>query len=112
MDLDLQKVLENIRQADTDDLIDRITAYRAGMEIDAIDMIEQELHRRRVRQSEIDDYRAECVRECLFNADGAAKMCSLCRKPAVEERWAWHRIMGTVPIMPRRMRFCKTHLAS
>ena len=48
MELDLQKLLLNIRRADTDGLLDQITAFRAGMEPDAIDVIEQELHRRRV----------------------------------------------------------------
>src|SRR6266511_1668358 len=109
MQWDPQKLLANIRAADTDDLLDRITAYRAGMEPEAIDMIEAELHRRGVRQDEIDAYRQECERECLFHADGTAKMCSLCRKPAVKEGWGWHRLLGKIPIMLRPMRYCRTH---
>lgn len=109
MEWDLQKVVANICQADTDDLIDRITAYRAGLESEAIEMIENELQRRSVSEAEIQVYRQQCQTECLFHTDGTAKMCSFCRKPAVTEKWGWHRLLDKIPLLPRRMRYCKEH---
>jgi hypothetical protein len=111
MEWDDEKLLLNIREADTDDLLARITAYRAGMEPAAIDLIEQELHRRGVTAAQILDQAEACRRECVFEANGIAKMCSSCRRPAVGEGWGWHRILGKVPIIPRWLRFCKVHQA-
>jgi hypothetical protein len=109
MHFDEQKLLKDLRAADTEDLIDRVTAFRAGMEPEAVDLIEAELHRRGVGMEKIGGYREECLRECLFNDDGTAKVCSFCRRPAVKEGWGWHRLMGKIPIMPRWLRYCKQH---
>ncbi len=109
MEWDPQTVLLNIRKADTDDLIDRVTVYRAGMEPEAIALIEDELHRRGVKEGEIDAYLQKCRLECLFQPDGIAKMCSFCRKPAVRQAWGWHRLLGKVPVLPRYLRYCKEH---
>jgi hypothetical protein len=43
---ELDVVRENARAAPTDDLLDRVTAYRAGMEPEALRVIEEELARR------------------------------------------------------------------
>jgi hypothetical protein len=109
MDWNAQKVRENIQKADTDDLIDRVTAYRAGMEPEAIDMIEWELRGRGIQQWQIDEHRAACEAECLYHVDGAAIMCSLCRRPAVVRRWGWHRLWGMLPIFMRPMYYCREH---
>ena len=109
MEWNAQKVLVNVHKADSDDLLDRVTVYRAGMEPEALAMIEGELHRRGVTSAQIDAYRQECERQCLYHNDGTAKMCSLCRRPAVQEGWGWHRLMGKIPIVPRWMRYCKDH---
>src|SRR5436190_477070 len=102
-----QKMLENIRAADTDDLLDRVTVFRANMEPEAVDLIEGELRRRGVGPKKIDAYREDCLRECLYHYDGTAKVCSFCRKPAVKEGWGWHRMLGKIPIIPRWLRYCK-----
>ncbi|MSQ95523.1 MAG: hypothetical protein EXR98_13320 [Gemmataceae bacterium] len=109
MEWDEKKLLLNIRAADTDDLLDRITAYRATLEIQAIEMIERELHQRGVNAAQITAYAGICRQECLFDADGTAKMCSLCRRPAVAQGWGWHRLMQKVPVFPRWLRYCKNH---
>ena len=109
MKWDVQKILLNIRNADTDDLLDRVTAYRAGMEANAVEMIEAELLQRGVDAAQIAAHRGRCARECLFFSDGAAKMCSLCRKPAVREGWGWHSLWKRIPLFPRRMRYCPDH---
>ena len=100
--------LLNIRQADTDDLLDRITAYRAGLVEEAIDMIEKELHRRDVTAAQIAEHREACRRECVFHQDGTAKMCMFCRKPAVVDSWGWQKLWGLVPLFPRRCVIAKT----
>ncbi len=111
MEWDLQKLLVNIRKADTDELLDRITAYRLGLEPDAIDMVEQELHRRGVAAARIAEHWELCRRDCIFHADGTAKMCSFCRKPAVREGWGWHKIFGKLPVFPRPLCCCQVHSA-
>ena len=44
--LDLDRVRQNIRQATTEDLLDRMTVYRAGMEEEALELIADELRSR------------------------------------------------------------------
>jgi hypothetical protein len=103
-----EKVRANIQAARTEDLLDRITAYRLEMELHAIEMIEDELHARGVTPDQIADRGEEYERECLFE-DGIAKMCSFCRKPAVAEGWYWHRLFRRLPLFPRWFRYCKEH---
>ena len=102
-----QKVLVNIRKADTDDLLDRVTAYRKGMERDATEMIEQELYERGVTAAQIAAHDEACQRDCEFLPDGTAAMCSFCRKPAVRRGWAWWKLWWLVPVIPRPVRYCR-----
>jgi len=104
-----EKLLANVASASTGDLLDRVTAYRAGMESVALEMIEKELHRRGVTARQIAEHRESCEQACIYLRDGVAAMCSFCRKPAIREGWGWHRIMGVVPIMPRWLRWCADH---
>src|SRR5947208_2999012 len=106
---DEQKVLANIRQANTDDLLDRITVYRQGMEPDALDMIQDELRSRGVTPAQLATHREEREKSCLFLPDGMAVKCSLCRKPAVFKCWGWHKLLGTLPLFPRRFYYCQDH---
>lgn len=108
MRFDATRVLANARAADTDDLLDRVTAYRAGLEPEALDLIEMELRRRNVTPEQIAD-RARQYAGCLRAADGTALMCSWCRKPAFTAAWGWHRLWGRVPIFPERSYFCREH---
>lgn len=104
-----EKVRENIRKASTLDLLDRITAYRKGMEPEAIEWIEDELYRRGVTAAQIAEHREECERECIMLPDGMTAMCSFCRRPAVAEGLGWHRVFGVLPLFPRWFRYCKEH---
>jgi hypothetical protein len=108
MDFNPTTILANARAADTDDLLDRVTAYRDGMEPEAIDLIEMELRRRGVTADEIERH-GEQYRDCLRDQAGNVLMCSWCRKPAVSEEWGWHRIWNLVPAFPRRYRYCAEH---
>jgi hypothetical protein len=109
MEFDPQQTLVNIREAETADLLDRITAYRAGMEPDALDMIEQELRRRGVTESEVQAHQARCQNDCVFGTDGIALMCSDCGQPAAKMGWRWYRLFGLLPLLPLKVRFCKEH---
>ena len=104
-----EKLIDNIEKADTVDLLDRVTAYRNGMELGAIELIEAALRKRGVNQRDVEEYREECERTCLYGADGIAIKCSLCRRPAVVVAWSWHRMLGRIPVFPRRMQLCEDH---
>ena len=106
---DEEKVAANIRKADTEDLLDRVTAYRPGMEPAAVVLMEAELLRRGVTAAGIAAHREANEREWLFDADGTARMCSRCHQPAVREVMGWHKVFGVVPLFRRQFRFCKTH---
>jgi hypothetical protein len=95
---DLQIILKNVRDADTTDLLDRITAYRAGMEPEVVGFIEDELEQRGISAVQIADHAERCRRECLFHNDGSALMCSFCRRPAVAAGWAFHRMFHDGPV--------------
>lgn len=109
MKLDLKRVAEFTRKADSEDLLDRVTVYRAGMEPAALDLMELELDRRGVTREEIaehDDYRRETA---IFLPDGTALRCDFCDRPAVVRRWGWHRLFGRVPLFPRKLALCEEH---
>lgn len=106
---DPQKCLLEVRRADTEDLLDRVTAYRQGMEPQAVDLIEAELRRRGIAQAAIDTRIAECRQDCIFDAADIALPCSRCRRPAVAEMVGWHRLFGLLPVFPRSLRYCKEH---
>jgi hypothetical protein len=123
---DLQIVLKNIHDAETADLLDRVTAYRNGMEPNVVAFIEDELEQRGVTAEEMGEYAERCRRECLFHEDGTALMCSFCRRPAVAAAWGWHRLFGAgatprwrffplfrlVPLgYPRYFCYCAEHVA-
>jgi hypothetical protein len=108
MHFDPTKVLVNARAADTDELLDQVTAYRAGMEPDAIVLFEMELHRRGVTAEQI-ALHARQYENCLRAPNGSALICSWCRRPAVGVAWDWHRLWDKIPVFPRRFRFCSEH---
>jgi hypothetical protein len=107
--IDPERLLANIGRAETADLIDRVTAYRLGMEPQAVALMENELEKRGIAQAEIDAQMAEYQRDCLFDADGNALVCSKCPRPAVAEVRDWHRLWGVLPLFPRTFRRCKQH---
>jgi hypothetical protein len=109
MKLDLQKVSEDAARAATEDLLDRITVFRAGMEPDALELIEAELRHRGVQPAEIAAHEANRRRTMLTGPDGLPVKCARCWRPAVVEVWDWQRLWKTVPLFPRRMSYCEEH---
>src|SRR5437667_12328169 len=105
MQFDADKVRANARAADIEDLLDRVTVYRPGMEPDALPILEQELRSRGVTADEIEAHAALREQQVLLGPDGCALRCSFCERPAVAEAWGWHRLWGRLPLFPRWFRF-------
>jgi hypothetical protein len=106
---DEQRVLVSIRQSTTRDLLDRVTAYRAGMEPAAIALIETELRGRGIDVAGIEAHESRVKAEALFGPDGVALRCSFCHQPAVGRGWGWHRLFGLFPVFPRVLSYCQEH---
>lgn len=109
MDLDLKRVAENVRAADTDDLLDRITVYRSGMEPDAIDLIEAELADRGIDEREIQAHAGQSRTTAMFDRSGTAIRCTRCSAPAIGREWQFYRILGIIPVFPMWMDLCREH---
>ncbi len=109
LEFDAQRCLGEVRQAETADLLDRVTAYRNGMEPEAVELMEQELRRRGVDAAAIAAHAEQCRRECVFDASGTARSCSRCRRPAVALVRRWHRLWGMLPLYPRWLPLCAEH---
>ena len=109
MRTDTGKVLANVRQAGTEDLLDRATVYRDGMEPDALHLIDRELIERGVTPEEIAEHARRRKETMLADPDGWPVKCSLCDRPAVARPWRWHRLWGKLPLFPRRTPLCAEH---
>ncbi|HEV3255573.1 MAG TPA: hypothetical protein VG013_01710 [Gemmataceae bacterium] len=131
MHFDAERVWANARQATTEDLLDRVTVYRSGMEPEAVDIIEAELRSRGVRDDAIREHTRQRVDQVLLlRPDGTARPCSFCHRPAVAGGWGWHRLSRRpsrlgwlwgalagplgwlalwVPVLPGQRFYCEEH---
>ena len=88
MDFDLGRVRENVRQATTEDLLDRATVYRTALEPAALPVVLEELRARGVSPEAVVAH--EQARQGIVPApDGAARKCSHCTRPAVTREWGF-----------------------
>ena len=106
---DLERVKENVRKATTEDLLDRVTVYRVGMEESALEVIEEELRARHISVHDIEAHAERRRQETFLLPDGTAVCCSFCHRPAVAEGWGWHRLWGLLPLFPRFYHYCSEH---
>ncbi|MCI0700710.1 MAG: hypothetical protein L0241_06485 [Planctomycetia bacterium] len=97
MDFNLKRVAEYIRAAQTEELLDRVTVYRAGMEEAALDLMEGELDRRGISREQIAEHDAKRRETVLILPDGTAKRCSFCDRPAIKQLWRWHKLRLRLP---------------
>ncbi len=104
-----ESIRANVRAASTEDLLDRATVYREGMEAEALDIIEQELHQRGVRRDDIAAHERKRRETVLFDSQGIALKCHRCPRPAVVETRGWHRMWGLLPLFRRRFVWCAEH---
>jgi hypothetical protein len=117
MRFDPERVLINARHATTDDLLDRVTVYRPGMEAEAIEIIEGELQDRGIYRDQIREHAEKRQREVISTSEGIAATCHFCHQPAVAEAWGWHWLSvmlwgkrrRIVPVFPRYLRYCEKH---
>jgi hypothetical protein len=109
MRFDPERVRANARAATTEDLLDRVTVYRSGMEPAALDIIETELGERGVRSDRIEAHARSHGTDVICWPDGTARPCSFCERPAVTQGWGWHRWWGLVPLFPRFFSYCAEH---
>jgi hypothetical protein len=107
LELDRNRVLANARQSSTEDLLDRMTVYRAGMEPEALAIIRDELFARGVTAEEIADH--EQRRGEVLVEGGRAVRCRRCARPAVVRRWRWGKLFGVIPLFPRVEALCSEH---
>ena len=110
MNADAQRIRMNAKNAELEDLLDRVTVYRQGMEPEAVAILEDELHARGVSWEHIQAHAGRREEQGVLMQDGIALPCCRCRRPAMAKRWAWHRIFGRIPIFPRLFRYCSEHL--
>ncbi len=99
MDFQLKRVAEYIRRAPTEELLDRVTVYREGMEPAALDLMEGELDRRGVSREQIAEHDAKHRAAAIMLPDGTAMRCSFCDRPAVRQARAWHRMKLRIPLI-------------
>jgi hypothetical protein len=109
MRFDRERVQKNVKKAATEDLLDRVTVYRAGMEPEAIDIIEGELRSRGVDPDQIENHGEQRQSQVGVGPDGVAARCSFCPNPAVTRGWGWHRLWGLLPVFPRFFAYCEKH---
>jgi hypothetical protein len=108
MHFDPNRVRANAQRATTEDLLDRVTVYRSGLEADAVPILEAELHKRGIGPEAIEAHRGERGTYIQL-ADGSAVRCSFCDRPAILRAWGWHRLWGQLPIFPRLLYYCEKH---
>jgi hypothetical protein len=110
LEFNAERLRANVRQATTEDLLDRATVYSDGMEPDALDVIEAELSRRGVTRQDLEAHADRHRREStLPPGDGPAPRCSFCHRPAVRRGWGWHRLWKVLPVFPRPIYYCAAH---
>jgi hypothetical protein len=109
MRFDPDRVRQNVRQASTEDLLDRVTVYREGMEPEALEIIEAELEARGLGAEQIQAHAGRRRREVIPLPDGTAARCSFCDRPACDQGWGWHRLWGLLPVFPRYYYYCDEH---
>lgn len=105
---DLKTVATFIRNAGTEDLLDRVTVYRDEMEPAAVDLMENELWQRGLSRAEVDAH-AEERADVIRRRDGTIRRCEFCDRPAVSYRWGWHKLYGKIPLLPRFLARCEVH---
>lgn len=112
MEFNLKRVAEFVHKAETEELLDRVTIYRAGMEPAALDLMEGELDRRGITRDEISAHNEERLIDAILLPDGTVLRCNYCFRPAIIRARGWHKLFGRVPIFPRFFAYCSSHSPS
>lgn len=113
--VELDRVRENVLKATSEDLINRVTVYRGGMDPDAVLVIEAELATRGVTPAAIREQNN--APDLLRDQNGVALTCFLCDRPAVVEvddhvsLWGGllGYMLGSIEIPQFSRRYCREH---
>jgi hypothetical protein len=109
MRFDPAKTRTNVASATTEDLLDRATIWREGMEPEALDLIDAELRKRGVTLADLEAHASQRSTETIGGPDGTAAICYRCAKPAIEQCWVWGKLWYVLPLFPRRAYVCEDH---
>ncbi|CAN5331030.1 hypothetical protein BH10PLA2_BH10PLA2_12670 [soil metagenome] len=109
MRLDLESVRKNVQGASTEDLLDRATVFRGGMEAEALEIIDAELQTRGYTALDLEYHSQKRGPKVVIRSDGTAARCSFCLKPATSKGWGWHAVWGRFPLWPRFLHYCEEH---
>lgn len=112
MFFDLERIRANVAGASSEDLLDRITIWRAGMEESALAIIEEELRRRDITSYDIALHEEMRSQNLIILGGGYPARCCECFRPAVQRVVAWHRVWGVVPLFRRSFYYCEKHTHS
>ena len=98
--MELERIRENARKASTEDLLDRVTVFRAGMEPAALEIFEAELKDRGVPSERILAHEDQRRAGGLIGGKVPRK-CSFCDRPAIVRRWGLSRggRHGYIPVL-------------
>jgi len=106
---DLERVRANVREATTEDLLDRATVYRGGMEPETLEIIDAELRSRGVTPEAIVTHETVRGVGLVKGPDGLPRVCARCGRPATWEGWKWGRLWWLLPLFPRWAALCDEH---
>ena|SRR5258707_935915 len=109
MRFNVESVRRNVREATTEDLLDRVTTYREGMEPEALEIIDAELRVRGIARDAINAHAERRSQQTVNRADGGPATCSFCPRPAAQSGWGWHRLWGLLPVFPSFFFYCSEH---
>lgn len=105
-----EQIRANVRAAHTNDLLDRVTVYRSGMEPEAVCLIEEELRHRGVTAEQQAEHASQYL-SVIRGQDGLPLYCDYCDYlvPAVWRGWRGYWYLGLVPLFPIRVALCPRH---
>ncbi len=109
MFFDENQVRENARRAETEDLLDRVTVFRPGLEPEAIVIFEDELRRRGVTPADIEVHARRREETGLLERAAGPIRCHYCFRPAAGYRWRFNSLWGWIPLLPHRFPVCHVH---
>src|SRR5262245_26481679 len=104
MDVDFERVRQNAEKASTEELLDRVTVFRGGMEPKALEIIEAELVSRGVSPEKIAEFEQLRRQDGLVGGD-IPRTCSYCDRPAVVQAWGFAHGRSMLPIIPWRFNY-------
>ncbi len=107
--LDVERMKANVRQAETEDLLDRVTIFRGGMEEAALAYIDEELRRRDITRADIHAHEDMRRQNLILMRDGFPARCGECFRPAVECVVDWHWVYGLIPLFRQSFYYCEKH---